>query len=64
MIKFGKARKIGVSGSGNRSIRFCQIQNKIKEEAKFEALKIQEYLKHGKGKERHQGTNPCVNDRI
>jgi hypothetical protein len=53
MIKFGKSEKIGLSGLGNQSIRFWQFQDKIKEEAKLEVLKIQECLKHEKGKERH-----------
>jgi hypothetical protein len=64
MTKFGKAEKTRLSGLGNRSIRFWRINNKIKEEAKLEALKIQQFLKHGKGNERHQGANPCVNNRI
>jgi hypothetical protein len=41
MTKFGKAGKTRISDLGNWSIRFWQIQNKIKEEAKLEALKIQ-----------------------
>jgi hypothetical protein len=64
MTKFGKSKKTGLSGLGNRSIRFWQFQNKIKKEAKLEDLKIQECLKHGKGKERHQGANPCFDDQI
>jgi hypothetical protein len=44
MIKFGKSEKIGLSGLGNQSIRFWQFQDKIKEEAKLEDLKIQECL--------------------
>jgi hypothetical protein len=55
MTKFGKAKKIGLSSLGNRSIRFLQFQNRIKEWAKHEDLKIQVCLKHEKGKEKHQG---------
>jgi hypothetical protein len=51
MSKFCKSGKTGLSGLGNQSIWFWQ--NKIKEEAKLEDLKIQECLKHEKGKERH-----------
>jgi hypothetical protein len=64
MIKFSKDEKIGLSSLENWSIQFWQIQNKIKEDAKFEALNIQKCLKHEKGKERHQGVNPCINDQI
>jgi hypothetical protein len=64
MTKFPKVGNIGLSGLENQSIWFWQILNKIKEEAKFEALKIQECLKDGKGKERYQGVNPYVNDQI
>ena len=53
MTKFGKAEKTGLSGLGNRSIRFWQFQIRIKEGAKHEDLKIQVYLKHGKGDEKH-----------
>jgi hypothetical protein len=49
--KFGIARKTGLSNLGNRSIWFWQFQNRIKEEAKHEDLKIQLCFKHGKGKE-------------
>jgi hypothetical protein len=50
MTKFGKAGKIGLTGLGNRSIRFWQFQNRIKEGAKHEDLKIPVRFKHGKGK--------------
>jgi hypothetical protein len=55
MIKSGKSVKIGLSDLRNRSIRFWQFQNKIKEEAKLEDLKIQECLKLGKGKQGIKG---------
>jgi hypothetical protein len=45
MTKFGKARKIGLSGLSNQSIRFWQFQSKTKEGAKLEDLKIQGVLK-------------------
>jgi hypothetical protein len=64
MTKFEKAEKTRLSGLRNRNIRFCQFQNKITEEAKFEDLNIQEYLKCEKGKGRHHGVNPCVDDQI
>jgi hypothetical protein len=64
MSKFGMIGKIRLSSLGNQSIRFCQFQNKITEEAKLEDLKIQECLKHEKGMGRHQRANPCVDDQI
>jgi hypothetical protein len=39
-------------------------QNSITEEAKLQDLKIQECLKHEKGKGRYQGAKPCVDDQI
>jgi hypothetical protein len=36
----------------------------MKEGAKHEDLKIQVYLQHGKGKEKHQGATPPVDDQI
>jgi hypothetical protein len=42
MIKFGKSEK-------NQNIRFSQFQNRNKEGAKREDLKILVHLKHGKG---------------
>jgi hypothetical protein len=62
MTKFGMAEKSGLSGLRNQSIRFCQFQNKITKEAKLEDLKVQECLKHEKGKGRHQVANRCVDD--
>jgi hypothetical protein len=53
MTKFGKSGKTGLSGLVFRNIRFWQFQNKMKEGAKHEDLKIQVYLKHGKGDEKH-----------
>jgi hypothetical protein len=47
MDKFGMAGKIGLSSLGNRSIQFWQFENRIKEGAKHEDLKIQVCLKHG-----------------
>jgi hypothetical protein len=55
MIKSGKSIKIGLYDLGNRSIRFWQFQNRIKEEAKLEDLKIQECLNLGKGKQGIKG---------
>jgi hypothetical protein len=49
---------------GKPEYRFWQFQDNIKEEAKLGSLKIQTFLKHGKGKERHQGANPCFDDQI
>jgi hypothetical protein len=57
MIKFDKAVKTGVSG-------FDRFKTRSKKRQKLEALKTKECLKHGKGKERYQGANPCVNDQI
>jgi hypothetical protein len=64
MTKFVKSGKTRLSGLGYWSIQFWQFQNKIKEEAKLEDFKIQEYLKHEKMEEIHQGANPCVDDQI
>jgi hypothetical protein len=64
MTKFGKAGKTGLFNLGNWSIRFWQFQNMIKEGAKHEDLKIQVCFEHGKGKKKHQGANPCVDDQI
>jgi hypothetical protein len=64
MTKFDKAEKTGLSGFPNRNIWFWQFLNQMKKDAKYEYLKIQECLKHEKGKERHQGANPCVDDQI
>jgi hypothetical protein len=50
MTKFGESGKTRLSGLGYRSIQFSQVQRKIKRGDKFEDLKIQECLKHGKGK--------------
>jgi hypothetical protein len=50
MTKFDKSEKIGLSGLGNRNIQFWLFQNRIKEGAKHEDLKIQVCLKHEKGK--------------
>jgi hypothetical protein len=48
MTKFGKSEETGLSGFLFRNIRFWQFQDKIKEEAKIEDLKIQGVLRHGK----------------
>jgi hypothetical protein len=40
MTKFEKAEKTGLSSLRNRSIRFWQFQNRTKEGAKHEDLKI------------------------
>jgi hypothetical protein len=45
ITKFGKAGKTGLSGLGNRNIRFWQFQNKAMERVKLEDLKIQGVLK-------------------
>jgi hypothetical protein len=55
LTKFGKFRKTGLSGLGTRSIRFWQFYNRIRKEPKLEDLKIQECLKHGKGKKGIKG---------
>jgi hypothetical protein len=49
MTKFGKVEKIRRSGLLNRSIRFCQFQNKTEEGVKIEDLKIQDVLKQENG---------------
>jgi hypothetical protein len=49
MTKFGKSGKTGPSSFLFQTIQFWQFQNKIKEEAKLEDLKIQCVLKHEKG---------------
>jgi hypothetical protein len=49
--KFDKSEKIRLSDLKKWSIRSLQFQNKIKEEAKFGYLKIQNCLKHGKAKQ-------------
>jgi hypothetical protein len=49
MVKFGKAEKTGCSGFLFQIVRFWQFQVKTKEGAKFEDLKIQCVLRHGKG---------------
>jgi hypothetical protein len=41
MIKFGKSGKTRLSGLGYRSIRFSQVQRRIKAGDKLEDLKIQ-----------------------
>jgi hypothetical protein len=46
MIKFGKAKKTGLSSFLNQNIRFWQFWNMIKKESKYEDLKIQECLNH------------------
>jgi hypothetical protein len=64
MTKFGNGRKTALFDFSNWNIQFWQFHNRIKKEAKHEDLKIQECLKNEKGKERHQGANPCVDDQI
>jgi hypothetical protein len=49
ITKIGKARKTGLPGLPNRSIRFWQFQSQTKEGAKLEDLKIQGVLKLEKG---------------
>jgi hypothetical protein len=49
MTKFGKSEKIGLSGLPFRNIRFWQFQNKIKEGARLEDLKIQDVLRQENG---------------
>jgi hypothetical protein len=44
MIKFGKSEKIGLSDLSFQNIIFWQFQNKTKECAKLEELKIQGVL--------------------
>jgi hypothetical protein len=54
MTKFGKAGKTGLSD-------FVTFRIGSRKELN---MKIQVCLKHGKGKDKHQGTNPCVDDQI
>ncbi len=48
MTKFGKFGKTGISDLPFRNIQFWQFQNKTKEGAKLEDLKIQHILKQEK----------------
>jgi hypothetical protein len=50
MIKFGRVGKIELFGLKKQSIPFWHFQNRIKEEAKHDDLKIQLCLKHEKRK--------------
>jgi hypothetical protein len=61
MTKFGKARNTGLSDLGFWSIRFSQIQRRVKEGAKFEDPTI---FKHEKGKVRHQETKTQENSSL
>jgi hypothetical protein len=49
MTKFGKSGKIRLSSLLFRNIWFCQFQDKTKEGARLEDLKIQRVLWHEKG---------------
>jgi hypothetical protein len=49
MTKFIESEKIGLFNLSFQNIQFWQFQSKIKEEAKFEDLKIQYALKQENG---------------
>jgi hypothetical protein len=55
MTKFGKAGKPVYSNFWFRTTRFWQFQNRIKEEAKHEDLRIQVCLRHEKEKQGIKG---------
>jgi hypothetical protein len=47
--KFRKSKKIEPSNFLFQTIQFCQIQNRNREGAKRQDLKILGYLRHGRG---------------
>jgi hypothetical protein len=49
MIKFSKSGKIGLFGLLFQNFQFLQFQNKAKEAAKLQDLKIQRVLKQENG---------------
>jgi hypothetical protein len=55
MIKFGKSRKIGLSGFAFRNIWFLQVQKRTKAGAKLDDLKIQGCFEAWKMRKKHQG---------